>query len=205
MEVVRMFLVLGHLFALLAAAVAVAFGDYALLGGKQIDNGVLRKASSGVALALAALWVTGLGIIYVDTHFAMALILAKPKILAKLTVVGVLTLNGMFMHAKVLPSLERRFSAERAVGVAAWATVAGAVSAAGWGYAVFLGVARPLTPILGYQGFIALFVLAVLGACVVSARLVRPALARRLIDASPQAVGVRRPADASYGPMAQAA
>ncbi len=202
MEVVRMFLVLGHLFALLAAAVAVAFGDYALLGGKQIDNGVLRKASSGVALALAALWVTGLGIIYVDTHFAMALILAKPKILAKLTVVGVLTLNGMFMHAKVLPSLERRFSAERAVGVAAWATVAGAVSAAGWGYAVFLGVARPLTPILGYQGFIALFVLAVLGACVVSARLVRPELSRRLIDASPQAVGVRRPADARYGPMA---
>jgi len=205
MEVVRMFLVLGHLFALLAAAVAVAFGDYALLGRKQIDNDVLRKASSGVALALAALWVTGLGIIYVDTHFAMALILAKPKILAKLTVVAVLTLNGMLMHAKVLPALERRFSAERAIGVASWATVAGAVSAAGWGYAVFLGVARPLTPILGYQGFVALFALAVLAACAVSARLVRPELCRRLIDASPQALGVRRATDASYSPVAQAA
>jgi len=35
MEVLRMFLVLAHLAALMAAAVAVAFGDYALLGRRR--------------------------------------------------------------------------------------------------------------------------------------------------------------------------
>lgn len=193
MEMMRMFLILGHLFALLAAAVAVAFGDYALLGRRRISPELLHKASHGVILALAALWITGLGIIYIDTHFVMAVLMAKPKILAKLTVVGLLTLNGVVMHARVLPALSRSYTPARAEAVAGWATLAGAVSATGWGYAVFLGVARPLTPILGYSGFVALFLAAVACACWVSARFVRPQLAARLTDgAAPRRAGRAR-------------
>jgi hypothetical protein len=86
-EVVRMFLVLGHLLALMGAAVGVAFGDYALLGRRHIHHPLLEKASHGVALALGGLWLTGLGLIWVDTRFDMALLWSKPKLLAKLTVV----------------------------------------------------------------------------------------------------------------------
>jgi hypothetical protein len=180
MELVRMFLVLGHLAALMAAAIAVAFGDYALLGRRQIQPELLHSASRAVAWALAGLWLSGLGIIYVDTHFALAVILAKPKILAKLTVVVLLTVNGVFMHAKVLPTLERLYARAQGVIVARRATRVGAVSAACWVFGLFLGVAKPLTPILGYAGFMALFVAVLTGALVVSSQTVLPELRKRL-------------------------
>jgi len=169
MEVVRMFLVLGHLAALMAAAIAVAFGDFALLGRRQIQGDLLH-----------ALWLTGLGIIYVDTHFALAAMLAKPKLLAKLTVVALLTINGIFMHAKVLPALQRVYARAQGLGVARRATRVGAISAAGWVFGVFLGVAKPLAPILGYAGFMALFGAVVRGALAVSSQVVLPELRRRL-------------------------
>ena len=161
-EVVRMFLVLAHLGALMAAAAAVAFGDYALLGRHRIDSMLLGKASHAVAWALAGLWLSGLAIIGVDTGFAWAAILAKPKLMAKLTVVLLLTANGFYLHRVVLPSLlDPRRAARPLAHVAARAARAGAFSAAGWSVAVFLGVARPLAPLLGYAGFMALFALAV--------------------------------------------
>jgi len=180
MELVRMFLVLGHLAALMAAAIAVAFGDFALLGRRQIQSDLLHSASKAVAWALGALWLTGLGIIYVDTHFALAVILAKPKILAKLTVVMLLTANGIFMHAKVLPALQRFYARAQGSAVARRATRVGAVSAACWVFGLFLGVAKPLTPILGYTGFMALFVAVLVGALVVSTQTVLPELRKRL-------------------------
>jgi hypothetical protein len=180
MELIRMFLVLGHLAALMAAAIAVAFGDFALLGRRQIQGDLLHSASKAVAIALGALWLTGLGIIYVDTHFALAAMLAKPKLLAKLTVVLLLTLNGVFMHAKVLPALQRVYARAQGLVVAQRATRVGAISAAGWVFGVFLGVAKPLAPILGYAGFMALFAAVVLGALAVSSQVVLPELRRRL-------------------------
>ena len=180
MELVRMFLVLGHLAALMAAAIAVAFGDFALLGRRQIQADLLHSASKAVAIALGALWLTGLSIIYVDTHFALAVMLAKPKLMAKLTVVVLLTLNGIFMHAKVLPALQRVYARAQGQVVARLATRVGAISAAGWVFGVFLGVAKPLAPILGYAGFMVLFAAVVAGALVVSSQVVLPELRRRL-------------------------
>jgi len=190
-EVVRMFLVLGHLLALMGAAVGVAFGDYALLGRRHIHHPLLEKASHGVALALGGLWLTGLGLIWVDTRFDMALLWSKPKLLAKLTVVLLLTANGLLLHAKVLPALRLRLADRRALQqTALLATRAGAISAACWAFGVFLGVARPLAPILGYAGFMSLFALTIVGALLVSRRAVYPELFTRLSTAD-QERGVR--------------
>ncbi len=189
MELVRMFLVLGHLAALMAAAIAVAFGDYALLGKRQIQGDLLHSASRAVAWALVALWVTGLGIIQVDTQFALATMLAKPKLLAKLTVVVLLTVNGIFMHSKVLPALTRVYARAQGAVVARHATLVGAISAACWVYGVFLGVAKPLAPILKYPGFIGLFTLALVGAIAVAFQVVRPELTRRLTQSGWQGQG----------------
>lgn len=181
MEVTRMFLIFGHLLALVAAGAAVAFGDYALLGQKRINVKLLHKSSQVVALALLGLYVTGAGIIWVDTHFDLAVLMAKPKILAKLSVVAMLTLNGVLLHVRVLPLLSRSYTRSReAARVASLATKAGAVSAASWGFALFLGVAKPLTPILGYAGFMALFAAAVLGALAVAWQWIFPQLKTRI-------------------------
>ncbi len=191
MEVTRMFLIFGHLLALVAAGAAVAFGDYALLGQKRINVKLLHKSSQVVALALLGLYVTGAGIIWVDTHFDLAVLMAKPKILAKLSVVAMLTLNGVLLHARVLPLLTRSYTRSREANrVAGLATKAGAVSAASWGFALFLGVAKPLTPILGYAGFMTLFAAAVLGALAVAWQWIFPQLKTRI--APPEAAAVRR-------------
>jgi hypothetical protein len=185
MEVARMFLVFGHLLALVAAAAAVAFGDYALLGQRSINVKMLHQSSRVVAWTLLALFVTGGGIIWVDTHFDLAVLMAKPKILAKLSVVALLTLNGALLHARVLPLLTKTYPRRRdASRVASLATKAGAVSAACWGFALFLGVAKPLTPILGYAGFMALFAAAILGALFVAWKVVFPQLTLRVAGVS---------------------
>jgi len=203
MEILRMFLVLAHLAALMAAAIAVAFGYYALLGRRRIDGRLLYRASTGVAWALVGLWVTGLALIGVDTAFDWAVLLAKPKVLAKLTVVLLLTANGIHLHRTVLPSLTpvqppARREARR---IAAEAAVAGGVSAACWTFGVFLGVARPLAPLLGYAGFMALFALAVAAALVLAWRLVHPPLYQRL-KAERAAPDALLPSEGSLGPMA---
>jgi hypothetical protein len=185
MEVARMFLVFGHLLALVAAAAAVAFGDYALLGQRRINVKMLHQSSRVVAWALLALYLTGGGIIWVDTHFDLAVLMAKPKILAKLSVVALLTLNGALLHARVLPLLSKTYPRRRdASRVASLATQAGAISAACWGFALFLGVAKPLTPILGYAGFMALFAAAIVGALVVAWKVVFPQLTQRVAGVS---------------------
>lgn len=199
MEVTRMFLVFGHLLALVAAGAAVAFGDYALLGQKRINVKLLHKSSQAVALALLALYITGAGIIWVDTQFDLAVLMAKPKILAKLSVVAMLTLNGVLLHARVLPLLSKSYTRSReAARVASLATKAGAVSAACWGFALFLGVAKPLTPILGYAGFMALFAVAILGALAVAWQWVFPQLKARV--ASTDSMASRKPEAAGAEP-----
>jgi hypothetical protein len=191
-DMARMFLILGHLAALIAAAVGVAFGDYALLGRRDIQHGLLTKASNGVAFALLGLWLTGLGIIWVDTHFELALLMAKPKLLAKISVVVLISLNGVLLHSKVLPSLKHAYATRRAARrAAAFATRVGAISAACWAFGIFLGVAKPLAPILGYVGFMSLFGVVVFGALLVSWRMVYPDMAERLLRESRQ----RRAAD----------
>lgn len=200
-EVVRMFLVLAHLGAMMAAAVAVAFGDYALLGRRRIDGMLLGKASHAVAWALVGLWLSGLAIIGVDTGFDGAAILAKPKLLAKLTVVLLLTANGFYLHRVVLPSLLHPGGSARPLAhVAARAARAGAFSAASWSVAVFLGVARPLAPLLGYAGFMALFGLTVVAALVLAWRLVHPRLHQRL-KAERAAPAALLPSEAARGAM----
>lgn len=173
-ELVRSVLIFLHLACLIAAGISIAFGDYAILRHRPVNRALMLKASRAVAWSLLALWLTGLSVIALDMS-TIALSLAKaPKLQAKLTVVAILSLNGFLLHRYTLHALgESKIPAESDVRLAA---ILGAVSAASWGYAVFLGVAKAWTPILGFNGFMALYVLAVLAAIAVSLRWVRPLL-----------------------------
>lgn len=175
-ELVRSLLIFMHLAAMIAAGISIAFGDYAILRHRPVNRDLLIKSSRAVTWSLVALWITGLSIVSLDMS-TVSLTLAKaPKLQAKLTVVTVLTLNGFLLHRYTLTALGgRRTPTEQQVRLAA---ILGAVSAASWGYAMFLGVAKAWTPILGVTGFLVLYAAGLATGITVSLRWVRPMLMR---------------------------
>lgn len=171
----RMVLVYLHLLAFAAAAVGVALGDIALFSRKAIDSSRLQQAGRVVTAALLCLWATGLMLVAVDTGMALDQIAARPKLLAKLTVVIVLSLNGMALHRWVFPAL----SGPQPGLVATRLARLGTVSMVSWLYAVFLGVSGMLAPMLGYSGYLALYGVAVGVGLVMAGKIVGSHLRRR--------------------------
>ena len=180
MDVLRMLAVYSHLLVLMVAVGGMALTEYAVLGVAQGGNAaLLTQAPRMVVWALAGLWVTGTVIVGLDTQFAWPIILSKPKLLAKLSVVVLMTGNGVYLHQRVLPWLRSSSRAAGAeVSMKRAAIVSGALSAACWVYAVFLGVAKPLGSTWGYAGFMGGFAVLLGVALVVACRLVPPRLTR---------------------------
>jgi hypothetical protein len=174
----RMALLIGHVFFFATAAGAIAFGDYAIFYRPRIDLRLLGRATSVVMLALGGLWLTGLGLIWLDTGFHIAEIASRPKLLAKLTVVSALTLNGLALHGAALPRLSMFHGDPRRA--ATLPAVLGAVSATTWIYAACIGLGAPVAAVLGYRGFMLLYILALSIAIAVSLGVVRPRLARQM-------------------------
>lgn len=174
MTIARMLAIYLHVLALAIAAVAVAFGDFAIFARERIDMGMLGKAAAVATIALVVLWITGLAVIGMDTGFDTGLLATKPK----LTVVAVLTVNSLGLHLLAFP----RMAAPQAnPGQAALLPVIfGAISATSWLYAAFVGVAKPVAATLGYMGFMGLFVGLMLAGIVFALLTVRPRLAARL-------------------------
>lgn len=178
MEILRMFVVMAHLSALVVAAVGVVLSDLALFHPRGLDLPQLRRSSKAVALALCALWLTGLLLVWIDTGFVPAVVLDRPKLVAKLGVATLLTLNGWLLHRFFFARLAHRV--DRPSRMAWRAAALSAISGASWLYAGFLGLARPLTPMLKLWGFMGLYliVLSICGLLVM--RFVHPRLLRIL-------------------------
>lgn len=129
-------------------------------------------------MTLIALWVTGLSVIWLDTGFDIDLLLTKPKLLAEITVVSLLTLNGIGLHWLALPALGKKHTDTQ--HAALMPSLLGAISGATWLFAAFVGVGKAVTPMLGYSGFMVLYGLSVVAAVAVSLAVVRPQLAKRM-------------------------
>lgn len=103
--------------------------------------------SKVVSVGLALLWVSGLGFLAVYAFEAPEK-LSNPKVVAKITVVTVLTLNGWLIHALVLPGVLRDVSRPMFDGVSRLRTgvflISGAVSGVSWYTAFALGLMREL-------------------------------------------------------------
>ena len=94
MTIARMLAI--HLHARPAIAAVAAF-----LAISPSCAGVHRHGNAWKAvatIALVVLWITGLAVIGMDTGFDTGLLATKPKLLAKLTVVAVLTVNSLGLH-----------------------------------------------------------------------------------------------------------
>lgn len=151
MEFIRLGIVYAHLLACCVAVGMVLTSDIAMV--KQLLKGQSARQSSehlaqlrsSVAIALAALWISGLAIIALDAASAGMQYFLNPKLQAKIGIVVLLTLNGVVLHNLVLPALQRTGSLlELPIGMRHLAIFSGAFSAVSWFYAALLGVGRPL-------------------------------------------------------------
>ncbi len=175
----RMLALYTHVLACFAAAAGVVLGDVAIFMPKRVDRLLLQKSTRLVSWALLALWISGLGLIGIDTGFDPAVMLDKPKLLAKLSVVLVLTLNGWALHRWAFPLLASpQDEPQKAAGLPA---LLGGISSASWLFAAFLGVAKPLAIVLLYPGFMALYGASLLLAIGAALSLGRQRLARQLL------------------------
>ena len=174
---IRSALIFLHLLAVAAAASGIAFGDYAIFREARIDRRLLAQSTRGVACALLVLWITGGGVIAIDLQPGPLAMAYSPKLLAKLSVVIALSANGWLMHRFVFAALGP--GSAGAPRDARLASVLGAISTVSWAYALFLGVARAWTPLLGYAGFVGLYGLALALGIAVSLRLMTPVLAAK--------------------------
>lgn len=88
------------------AIVAVLREDMALLTARRIDTMRLADTERLLTRLIALLWLSGLALIVLDIGFDAAALLAKPKLAAKLTVVSLLTINGLLLHRIAFPLLK---------------------------------------------------------------------------------------------------
>lgn len=105
----------------------------------------LHRTHNIVWSALALMWITGLGLVYIRTGFDLAAF--TPKLIAKLGTVSLLTLNALLIGAVVMPMLENRLGRS----IAAFPTalklrfaLIGGISAASWMLALAMGVSKAL-------------------------------------------------------------
>lgn len=100
-----------------------------------------------VALGLALLWFSGIGflLLYQATEPEKLL---NPKIWAKLTIVAILTLNGIAIHRLVLPFLRHQIGRRLLDGISSRKRAAligcGVISIVSWTIPVVLGAAPQL-------------------------------------------------------------
>jgi hypothetical protein len=171
---VRSTLIFAHVLLLAGAAISIAFADYAVFRAEVVDHNMLAKASGAVIWVLCALWLTGLLIIGIDLQTHAISWLGTPKLQAKLCVVIALSTNGYFLHKYAIHSLGNY--SNQAQKNARRDAILGAVSGVSWVYALFLGVAKPWAPVLGFLGFLTIYAGALFFAVTVALIWVRPIL-----------------------------
>jgi hypothetical protein len=173
----RQLLLFGHTLAFAFAIVAVVREDLALLAAHRIEADKLRQKGRIIGLVLLVLWVTGLSLIALETG-DLASVLAKPKMLTKLTVVSLLTLNGMLLHWIAFPLLARKHSTPRLP--ATICVFLGSVSSVTWLYSAFVGVARIIAPHFDYAIFMGLYGFGLVVGLAIGLSVVRPRLERMM-------------------------
>lgn len=179
-------LLYAHLLLCVFALQLVLSTDWQLLRAR-ISARALNSAQRKVAWLFAALWLSGLAIVALDTGMDPTLIASKPKLLAKLVAVSILTLNGALLRWWCFP----RLVSEQPLGrtEAAVLMCSGAVSTTSWLIAAFYGIARGLD--WSAEQHLTLYAVALAGAMVLALPLAqrlhegRVERARRRRGASP--------------------
>ena len=187
--IARQALLYGHIIAFALALATILKEDVRLLRAQRIDSASLHATARVVQWLLLALWVTGVPMVMMDIGTDVSLLLGKPKLLAKLIVVGALTLNGILLHLVAFPMVTGKpKNPNKAATIAA---MLGAVSITSWLYASFLGAARLVAPYFSLNDFVILYLLLLAVAVPFTILVVRNRLKLLLIKSSGISEGQR--------------
>jgi hypothetical protein len=185
--IAQQMLLYGHIIAFALALATTIKEDVHLLRAKRIDSASLHATANLVKWLLLALWVTGVPMVMMDIGTDVSLLLGKPKLIAKLIVVGALTLNGILLHFVAFPMVTGKpQNLNKAATIAA---TLGAVSITSWLYASFVAVSRIVAPYFSLQDFVMLYLLALAMAVSFAILVVRDRLKRMLIKSSDHLAG----------------
>lgn len=157
-DVVRSILVFLHLIFFASAFALVFWTDFSILY-RGIEKTLFRKTAALIVLILSMLWITGLGIIYLDTQFILGSFAQKPKLLMKLVCVTILSANGVFLHLvcfKVLMQIDYLCQTKAKI-----ICIGGSISTSNWLLAAYIGSAAmlnqlPMTMLLAIYFFVLL-------------------------------------------------
>ncbi|AUX79295.1 hypothetical protein [Sinorhizobium fredii] len=149
---VRTFLRLVHFAGLVIGFGGAVFLDLLVARYRRMTMtvelvGNIEWVSRFVALGLLLLWISGAGLLLLY-QVSEPEKLMNPKIWAKVTIVAILSINGLAIHRLVLPFLKRRIGTHLLAGLKPRTKVAliwcGVVSAVSWSVPVVLGAAPQL-------------------------------------------------------------
>ena len=156
--IARQALLYGHIIVFALALATIMKEDVRLLRARRIDPASLHATARLVKWLLLALWVTGVPMLVMNIGTDVSLLLGNPKLLAKLIVVGALTLNGIILHRVAFPLMTGKGrNPNKAATVAA---ILGAVSTTSWLYASFVAVSRVVASYFSLYDFVLLYLLA---------------------------------------------
>lgn len=159
-EWIRMALLYAHLLLCVLAMSQVFETDLKIALGK-INVSALSKKSVRVGALLFAMWVSGMGVIYMDTGFDILLLAEDSKLQLKIVCVTLLSINSLMLHWYSLPAVmkqDNRLTKRRKrqpLGPVKSAIIIyiAALSLSNWMLAAFIGIAEPLANL----GFFSLF------------------------------------------------
>ena len=126
-----------------------------ILVSKKLDVAELHRLASKITYLLAILWITGIGLLAIKPDLDLDLIFANSKLAAKITVVSVLTINGLLLHLFIFPSFSSPQKAKRIVMASCILT---AISTTSWISAALVGAARAIAPIMSYQHYMNIYI-----------------------------------------------
>jgi hypothetical protein len=156
--IMRQALLYGHIIVFALALATIIKEDVRLLRARRIDPASLHATAKLMKWLLLALWATGVPMLVMDIGTDVSLLLGNPKLIAKLIVVGALTLNGIMLHRVAFPLLTGKVrNPNRAATIAA---ILGAVSTTSWFYASFVAVSRIVASYFSLYDFVLLYLLA---------------------------------------------
>lgn len=159
---------------------------------RAIDGTTLQLVKFGsklVSAGLAMLWFSGAGFLAVYSLTTPEL-LGNPKIWAKLSVVLLLTLNGVYLHRQVFIALEqclgRPLMAQMTTRKALLFIIPASLSATGWGFAFVLGLVKELNNSTSVAVFMAAYCAALLATVLIASGVHWIANRQALVDRTPQ-------------------
>ncbi len=144
---------------------------YRVLAQDEINT--LRNTANIVFIALVVLWATGSGLVTMG-YFENPDFFSNQKIWAKISVVIILSLNGVFLHFYSFPKIVgNKAILQLPSADQKWVGCSGALSTVSWLFACYLGIARTWNYSLDYSSIMLLYSGLVLFAFIVAHEVMR--------------------------------